>query len=493
MIILITQNDNNENENFVVGDIHVSPQHNMMSKDEKTCRVQPKAMAVLLYLAKHNERVINNDELLDQVWQGRVVTHSSIQKSVNVLRSAFKELDSAFDYVLYFSKRGYQLVSPNQPSPQNIPQNITKQITFSLLAMFTVTALIAYLAYLYLSFKTQKKLNSQDESSAPFIQVKPFVSNTGREKIIAPHFNSNRVAFIRDELSPDNSGNQSTTQMTKSHLYIKGMNGQQWQVSAARGNFVNLAWSASGRNLVAIDAHYDSSIPLTKAQQGPPKFYTFHIYTLDYKAEKVIEKNLLSHWSGNIHSVAWWDEGTLEFTASPSDDFAYVRYRYDIAEQNISSLKSLSDEGKLVSSHIVNKQTALLRLFGENQRVYFLDSSQQLISDWAIPFKVISMNWISNTLGVLLLSTDNLLFILYADGRLLPVNYSPKVKGKVTHARANNEGQSIVLTVAPPAVQNKEQTATMPNKAEVTIKDTLLEKPFLAKGGGFIYSTTNIN
>lgn len=477
----------------MVGDINVSPQHNMMTKGEKTCRVQPKAMAVLLYLAQHNERVINNDELLDQVWQGRVVTHSSIQKSVNVLRSAFKELDNDFDYVVYFSKRGYQLVKPAQSTSDKAATHIVGSITVTLLTTFTFTAFIAYLAYLYYPFKTEEKSVLTQDKLASFIQVKPFVSNTGREKIIVPHVNSNRVAFIRDDNTQNNSINGLDEGETKSYLYIKGTNGQQWQVSAARGNFVHLAWSPSGRNLVAIDAHYDSKHSLAEAQKDPPTYYSFHIYTLDYKAEKIIEKNLLSHWAGNVNSVAWWNEGTLEFTASQGAKFAYERYRYDIAEQNISTLKKLPNEGKLVSSHIFNKQTALLRLLGENQSIYFLDNYQQLIGHWPIPFKVISMSWLSNEQGVLLLSANNQLSILYTDGRMHTINYSPKVKGHMRHARSNNKGRSIVLTVDAPTPTNKVANSSIHNIAETTIDGASSQVRFLAKGGGFIYSTPTID
>ena len=65
-ILIFIMTDNSDN--FMVGDISISPQHNTITKDGHVCRLQPKAMAVLHYLAKYSDRVINNDELLDQVW-----------------------------------------------------------------------------------------------------------------------------------------------------------------------------------------------------------------------------------------------------------------------------------------------------------------------------------------------------------------------------------------------------------------------------------------
>ncbi len=46
---------------------------------------------VLIYLAEQQSRVISNEELIEQLWQGRVVTHGSVQKSINSLRKHLAE------------------------------------------------------------------------------------------------------------------------------------------------------------------------------------------------------------------------------------------------------------------------------------------------------------------------------------------------------------------------------------------------------------------
>ncbi len=98
--------------NFTVGAIEVSPQHNTLRLAARSLTVQPKVMAVLYYLALHQTRVVSNDELLQAVWQGRVVTLASVQKSINALRTALTDLAGEQEFVAYFSKRGYQLMQP---------------------------------------------------------------------------------------------------------------------------------------------------------------------------------------------------------------------------------------------------------------------------------------------------------------------------------------------------------------------------------------------
>jgi hypothetical protein len=340
--------------------------------------------------------------------------------------------------------------------------------------------------YLLYPFNTNDKPPSghADIDISKFTQVQPYVSNTGRERIIEPHSDSDRVAFIRDEINSESLEN-------KSHLYIQGKNEQEWHVSVARGDFIAIAWSLSGRNLVAIDAHNDEeTISESEQQLNSADYYTFHIYTLDFKGEKVIEKNSLSHWQGKVSSVSWWNEGILEFTAFQREQNERARYRYNIAEQNLSRLPVSKNKGELLSSHIFNKQTAILSAINSRQQIQFLDENQAPAGEWLIPFNVISMTWISNGQGLLLLSDENQLSILYTDGRFDQVNYFPKINGQIKHVRSKNEGKNIVLTVD--ALSESGSTLTNELEIDVTSGTAFSPERFMQKGGGFIYSTAKM-
>lgn len=467
----------------MVGNINISLQHNIITIGERTCRLQPKVMALLHYLAQNKDRVINNDELLDHVWNGRIVTNSSIQKCVNALRAAFIELDSRYEYVVYFSKRGYQLVTP--PIEVSPNEKVGNNYWRGTLFIAPLTLLVIYLIYHFEVLKTGEH-PPENFNVAQFTQVKPYASNTGREQIIEPHSTSERVAFIRDE-------RPSSGQKKESHLFIQGTNGKEWQVSVARGRFISLAWSHSGRNLVAIDFHHEyEQKSATSDQQKLSYYYTFHIYTLDFKGERLIEKNILSHWQSKVSSVSWWGEDVLEFTASQGDQYQRMRFRYGIADQNLSMIKAPTDQGKLLSSHVFNKNTATLSILNTNEQIQFLDAEQQLIGEWPIPFKVLSMSWITDEVGVLLVSANNQLSILHTDGSIQAVDYSPKVNGRIKQARTKNKGKNLVLTVEAPS--SKESTFSYPLKLNTEIENNVVlsQKRFMKRGGGFIYSQPDL-
>ena len=96
---------------FYLGEMKVLPSRNTIILGDRQMILQPKVMAVLDYLAQHQERVVSGDELLAELWKGRIVTPGSVQKSINSLRKALSEICGDQEMIVHYSKRGYQLVT----------------------------------------------------------------------------------------------------------------------------------------------------------------------------------------------------------------------------------------------------------------------------------------------------------------------------------------------------------------------------------------------
>src|SRR5687767_4352822 len=50
--------------------------------------VQPKALDLLLYLAKHRERAVRKRELLEQLWPDTTVSEASLSQAMSLARRA---------------------------------------------------------------------------------------------------------------------------------------------------------------------------------------------------------------------------------------------------------------------------------------------------------------------------------------------------------------------------------------------------------------------
>ena len=107
---------------FRVGNCLVEQDLDRVSSGSRTAGVRPQVMEVLVYLASRQNQVIHADDLLDDVWPGKVVTSASIYNCMSELRNAFQTCDPGQEYIQTVSRKGYRLVAP-VAAPAESPQD----------------------------------------------------------------------------------------------------------------------------------------------------------------------------------------------------------------------------------------------------------------------------------------------------------------------------------------------------------------------------------
>ena len=74
----------------------------------QTLTLQPKVFDLLAFLARHRERVVPKDELLDTVWSGTVVADASLQRAISLARAALTAARTRVSIRTY-ARHGYRL------------------------------------------------------------------------------------------------------------------------------------------------------------------------------------------------------------------------------------------------------------------------------------------------------------------------------------------------------------------------------------------------
>jgi DNA-binding winged helix-turn-helix (wHTH) protein/TolB-like protein/Tfp pilus assembly protein PilF len=96
---------------FRVGGWTVEPALNQLSAEGRNVKVEPKAMAVLLYLAERPGQVVTRETLLSTVWRDVVVGDDALTQVVVKLRRALGDQTEEPCYIQTVQKRGYRLVA----------------------------------------------------------------------------------------------------------------------------------------------------------------------------------------------------------------------------------------------------------------------------------------------------------------------------------------------------------------------------------------------
>lgn len=82
---------------------------------ERVIEPQRRVLDLLIYLARHTERVVPKMELLEGVWPGVIVTDNSLQRAISVARVALKQAGCAAT-IRTHARQGYRLCAASLPS-----------------------------------------------------------------------------------------------------------------------------------------------------------------------------------------------------------------------------------------------------------------------------------------------------------------------------------------------------------------------------------------
>lgn len=99
-------------QRFRVGAYEIDPGALSVRADGEPIRLKPKAMAVLVELARQPGVTLSRDELLDRVWKSTHVTPGVVGHAISALRRAFDDPLEAPAYIETIPRIGYRLLAP---------------------------------------------------------------------------------------------------------------------------------------------------------------------------------------------------------------------------------------------------------------------------------------------------------------------------------------------------------------------------------------------
>jgi adenylate cyclase len=109
---------------YQFGEWRVEPSLNRIVRDESAFHVEPRTLSVLTYLLDRPGRVVSVDEMLDEVWPGRIVEPNAIQRHIARIRHLLDDDAHNPRYVETISKRGYRAIAPVRRKAHSLTQEV---------------------------------------------------------------------------------------------------------------------------------------------------------------------------------------------------------------------------------------------------------------------------------------------------------------------------------------------------------------------------------
>lgn len=175
------------------------PASNLLLKDERSARLEPRAMDVLMHLAARAGEVTSVDELMSAVWKNVVVSDGSVYLAISQLREALGNTESGQSYIETVPKRGYRLIVPVEPATARVvadgpPARLSKR---SWATPALAIALIATLLAIIFTLRPDQRDVDRSLAVLPFADLSPdgdqaYFADGITEEVL------NRLAALRD-------------------------------------------------------------------------------------------------------------------------------------------------------------------------------------------------------------------------------------------------------------------------------------------------------
>lgn len=175
------------NKKISFGDITVDPQSNLITVIGKEKRLEPKLVALLMYLAQNSQQVITRQQITETIWPDVVVGEESITQAIFSLRNALGDDAKRPRYIETIPKKGYRFLvdivdAEQQPEVPATPE--TQHRYWSTLGVLASLTLLGLIVWYLLASKSGYEISS----------VLPVTKMPGAECCMA--IRGNKMAFI---------------------------------------------------------------------------------------------------------------------------------------------------------------------------------------------------------------------------------------------------------------------------------------------------------
>lgn len=288
---------------FRVGPWVVQPSLNTIAQNGRHLRLEPKAMEVLVCLARHSGSVVSKERLFSEVWPDTFVGDDALTRCISELRRAFEDDPKAPRVIETIPKRGYRLllvvepVSPLPPKPRYATYIIGAALVVALLAgIYWVVGRIAHSpparSVVVLPFKNSSSDPAQDSfadgltfsvtselSQVSALQVIPYGSarqyrDTRRPREIGSDLNAD--ATVAGEIL--RSGNQVSLKVQ----LVNTKDGRQLWAREYQRNLQNLSTlptecATEIATRMGVKLTPQEQVRLGKAQSRSPEAYDAYL------------------------------------------------------------------------------------------------------------------------------------------------------------------------------------------------------------------------
>lgn len=151
----MTESGANQSMIYTFNNVELDTEKFSVLASGKEISVEPQVFNLILFLIENSNKIVSREELLDHVWQGRVVSDTSINNNIKTARKVLGDNGSSQQVIKTIHSRGYQFVA--EVNSKGSSTNLSKSTSQSnqIYYYLSVTIAILILVLVYFGFNSQ--------------------------------------------------------------------------------------------------------------------------------------------------------------------------------------------------------------------------------------------------------------------------------------------------------------------------------------------------
>jgi DNA-binding winged helix-turn-helix (wHTH) protein len=234
-----------------------------LSIEQEVLQLEPMVVELLAYFCRHTNQIISRDQLIEQVWGGRLITDNAVTKVINKLRKNLNDDPRKPRFIATLPKKVYKFIASASASElvtenitdiasnktsQDAPAETHAQIISISKEKSPITRPLFVLGLIVLSVWITVLIQTDKEHS-PITQVKALTRSAGNEAWPQVSPNSNYLAYME-------FGDK------RIHLWVKSLiDEKSVEITHGKENELGVgpaSWNSDGSKLVYLVASSNS-------------------------------------------------------------------------------------------------------------------------------------------------------------------------------------------------------------------------------------------
>ena len=107
---------------FQFGGYSVDVDRRELRRGAELIDIGPQVFDLLVYLIRNRDRVVSKDDLLDAVWEGRIVSESTLTSRINAVRHAIGDTGANQTLIKTIARKGFRFIGEVEEVKKAVPQ-----------------------------------------------------------------------------------------------------------------------------------------------------------------------------------------------------------------------------------------------------------------------------------------------------------------------------------------------------------------------------------